>query len=237
MKTLKNIIDDYLSLKTKELGKKYSKAEFSRAMGMSPQNINEVQSRNRAGIQVLNRLSKQMGIPIDQLLPYIDNKEEQSFIANEPPEHLYNQKPLSGQFIQLPYIPLSTVKQFIHMSISQGKTKTDFHFPVIKTEGIDYQNAIVFDVPDNAMEPTILEGSKILATKVEPPNWHKLNSGIYMIMFEEKLLLRRVINNELLLTSTLSIHADNPKHGYIIIDSQDIKHIWQFEAIIWATPK
>ena len=121
---------------------------------------------------------------------------------------------------------------------TQWLSEVQATYPVYRIEGFDYTNAIVFDVDDNTMEPTILEGSKVLATYVEPSQWQYINSGLYIIMYAGYMQLKRLKSNDIRITETLTLHSDNTtKAGTVTIDSTDIRHIWQFRATIYAVPK
>ena len=81
------------------------------------------------------------------------------------------------------------------------------------------------------MEPTIPDGAKILARKIEEGLWESA-SGVVSIVYGKTLSVKRILKNSLFLDNVLTLKADNPKHGQLDVERREIRGMWQALRII-----
>ena len=89
----------------------------------------------------------------------------------------------------------------------------------------------VFQVRGDSMEPTIPDGAKILARKIEEGLWESA-SGVVSIVYGKTLSVKRILKNSLFLDNVLTLKADNPKHGQLDVERREIRGMWQALRII-----
>ena len=90
---------------------------------------------------------------------------------------------------------------------------------------------MVFQVRGDSMEPTIPDGAKILARKIEEGLWESA-SGVVSIVYGKTLSVKRILKNSLFLDNVLTLKADNPKHGQLDVERREIRGMWQALRII-----
>ncbi|MGI4871359.1 MAG: S24 family peptidase [Janthinobacterium lividum] len=95
----------------------------------------------------------------------------------------------------------------------------------------EYAEALVADIDGDSMEPTIINGSKVVITPVQKGNWQYMSSGIYCVIYSDNFVVKRVKNNTLLETGLLMLHSDNPNGGSFPVKGEDIRAIWR---VRWA---
>ena len=81
---------------------------------------------------------------------------------------------------------------------------------------------MVFQVRGDSMEPTIPDGAKILARKIEEGLWESA-SGVVSIVYGKTLSVKRILKNSLFLDNVLTLKADNPKHGQLDVERREIR--------------
>ena len=86
-------------------------------------------------------------------------------------------------------------------------------------------------VSGDSMEPTIPDGAKILARKIEEGLWESA-SGVVSIVYGKTLSVKRILKNSLFLDNVLTLKADNPKHGQLDVERREIRGMWQALRII-----
>ena len=81
------------------------------------------------------------------------------------------------------------------------------------------------------MTPTIPNGSKILARKIEECKWEVL-SGVVVIVYGKALTVKRILKNALYCDNKLTLKADNPLYGQMDVERSEIRGIWQALRIV-----
>lgn len=81
------------------------------------------------------------------------------------------------------------------------------------------------------MEPTINEGSKILCERVRKEDIEYLNGGVYAILFDHELVIKRVIDHELQKKKPLMLHSDNPNYGSLPVSLDEIRCMWKILGV------
>ena len=82
------------------------------------------------------------------------------------------------------------------------------------------------------MKPTINERSRVLAELLDTGDIEYINAGVYIVAYRNYLVIKRVIDNNLLVDGTLTLHSDNPLSGKTLIRRDDIRFVWRVSDIV-----
>jgi phage repressor protein C with HTH and peptisase S24 domain/plasmid maintenance system antidote protein VapI len=94
---------------------------------------------------------------------------------------------------------------------------------------------MVFEILGDSMEDRLYSRDVILTEMVDDGNIDYINSGIYVVAYRNQLVVKRVIDNDLMVNGTLTLHSDNKNHGKVVIRRDDIRYIWKFKAVVYST--
>lgn len=138
---------------------------------------------------------------------------------------------LREDLVQLDYVPVNAMASFVE-TLYGGSVEIE-KYGVIPEEGevLDVNTDIVFQVDGDSMTPTIPNGSKILARRVEECKWEAL-SGVVVIIYGKTLTVKRILKNALFGENKLTLKADNPLYGQMDIERSEIRGIWQALRIV-----
>ena len=93
---------------------------------------------------------------------------------------------------------------------------------------------MVFEIMGDSMEERLFNRDIILTELMDEGNIEYLNSGIYVVAYRNQLVVKRIIDNDLLINGTLTLHSDNKRHGKIVVRRDDIRYIWKFIAVVFS---
>lgn len=132
---------------------------------------------------------------------------------------------------QVPFLPARAMATFAETYLN------DFDYTQLSS--IEYisdvpptKGAIAIEVEGDSMAEQLHPGSIILCVPVNQDDLKYLNSGVYTIIYGNHLVVKRIKNNDLLQSGTLTLHSDNPKHGSVTIMGEDIRHVWKVDQIL-----
>jgi len=95
----------------------------------------------------------------------------------------------------------------------------------------EFAGALVVEVNDSALEPTLRASARVLATPVPPADWPYMPPGLYCLAYRTSFAIRRLKDNTLLQTDLLLLHADNPSGGTYPVRAPDLRAVWH---VRWA---
>lgn len=125
---------------------------------------------------------------------------------------------LQDILVKVKYVPIDAAASFVE-SLYNTAYEID-SYGVMPEEGEVLDDSyMVFQVRGDSMEPTIPDGAKILARKIEEGLW-------------ENTFSQADIENSLFLDNVLTLKADNPKHGQLDVERREIRGMWQALRII-----
>ena len=132
--------------------------------------------------------------------------------------------------VKVKYVPIDAAASFVE-SLYNTAYEID-SYGVMPEEGEVLDDSyMVFQVRGDSMEPTIPDGAKILARKIEEGLWESA-SGVVSIVYGKTLSVKRILKNSLFLDNVLTLKADNPKHGQLDVERREIRGMWQALRII-----
>ena len=137
---------------------------------------------------------------------------------------------LQDILVKVKYVPIDAAASFVE-SLYNTAYEID-SYGVMPEEGEVLDDSyMVFQVRGDSMEPTIPDGAKILARKIEEGLWESA-SGVVSIVYGKTLSVKRILKNSLFLDNVLTLKADNPKHGQLDVERREIRGMWQALRII-----
>lgn len=138
---------------------------------------------------------------------------------------------------ELPYLPASAQAAFLAAVATGGVAQACAQLATLPVPGVpatpDYAGALVAEVDDWALEPTLRPRARVLATPVPAPEWPFLPPGLYCLAYRTSFAIRRLRDNTLLQQGLLLLHADYPAGGGAFpVRAEDLHAVWQ---VRWAT--
>jgi phage repressor protein C with HTH and peptisase S24 domain len=134
--------------------------------------------------------------------------------------------------IPVPFVPLTARNiAFLETFLTRNMADRDFETRYYYAENpLDFQGALAFET-DGGMEPTLERGDTVVATAVEKSDWEYVQGGLYAVVFRDFFVIKRIVTNDLVLNSVLTLQSDNPQSGNIHVRYEDIKAIWKVRLI------
>lgn len=133
-------------------------------------------------------------------------------------------------FEDVAYLPIKAYAGFIATYEESTPIKLE-KYPVLKTTTVNHKNCLLVEVNGNSMQPTLQHGSKVLTQKIERGYWADV-SGVFVILYKDLLVVKRIRENDLNLNSTLTLYSDNRDGGTVTIKGGDIKEVWRVIKVI-----
>lgn len=146
-----------------------------------------------------------------------------------------NAKPLIYTSNNIHHLALLTVKDYPLLIQTPNQTTVDLleKMPVYFSNGEKpNEKMLTIEMCDNTMEQTIMSGAIILVEEITEKEWRDINSHIYAIIYDNKLVIKRIKENEILTTGILTLYSDNTNAGYIKIPYESIRKVWKCLRIV-----
>jgi len=138
----------------------------------------------------------------------------------------------SYDFIELNYIPIKARATFAELQqISPSTFET---YRIIRT-GIEenYTNQVVIEIDGDSMEPNYTSGTKVRCKEIPNGDWQYINSGVYVIIYANFFVVKRVKNSPS--NGILTLHSDNTETGGTTdVPLDDVRRIWKVMRIVDA---
>ncbi len=138
---------------------------------------------------------------------------------------------INEDLIAVPYVSVDAAASFVE-SLYEMEYDIDT-YGIMPEEGETLSDGTytVFQIKGNSMEPTIPDGTKILAKKICEGKWEE-SSGVIVIVYGKTLSVKRILKNSLFNSNILTIKADNPVHGQIDVERREIRAMWQAVRVV-----
>lgn len=139
---------------------------------------------------------------------------------------------VSNGTISIPIVPITAHASFIeHLSEDNGQPLEEV--PVMASQVKGIKQPLLFEVSGESMLPLLKPGYKVLTTPIAPEDWKYLTSAVYVVALRNgTLLIKRVIDNNLPIDGTLTLHSDNAQHGRMTINEHDLLRLWRVVRIV-----
>lgn len=144
----------------------------------------------------------------------------------------YSPSSVDENIVMVDYIPGVATATFIEY-MGSGNPSFD-KIPVPKQHGENYDDTYkVFEVIGESMTPRIPNRAKILTKECPKQKWESVD-GVVVVVFEDEIVVKRIINNDLATKNCLVLSSDNPLYGERRIALADIRAIYKALRIISA---
>ncbi len=134
---------------------------------------------------------------------------------------------------ELPYIPVAATASFVDTFYDYPDNYTPDTYPVIPRNGekLSAEEYAVFEVNGESMLPSLRPGSLIL-TKLIPEREWEYAEGVIVVIYNKSIIVKRVKENRLYKENRLLVTSDNPEHGSLAIERQDIHALYKAKRVI-----
>ncbi|MCR5886693.1 XRE family transcriptional regulator [Hymenobacter sp. J193] len=97
-----------------------------------------------------------------------------------------------------------------------------------------YDGSFVVEIgSDDAMQPLLGSGSKVLAWPVAKEEWGYQAPGVYVVLTKDRMMVKRLKDNSLNEKKKLTLHPENTNSGSILtLSENELVAIWKVERIV-----
>lgn len=201
--------------------KRLSQGAFEKNVGLSNGYVNNI----RKSITT-DKLQKIASFDPDLNTTWLISGEGQMF------EKAGNAKLSQDQFIDLEYIPVKARAGFAELQqLNYTHHET---FRVIRTEiGESFTKQVIIEIDGDSMEPNYTSGTKVRCKEVDAGDWIYINSGVYVVVYSNFFVVKRVKNSPS--NGILTLHSDNTETGGTTdVPLDDVRKIWKVMRIVDA---
>ena len=135
---------------------------------------------------------------------------------------------------ELPYIPVAATASFVDTFYDYPDNYTPETYPVIPRNGekLSAEEYAVFEVEGESMLPSLRPGSLILAKRIPEQKWDHDAAGVVVVIYGKSIVIKRVKDNRLFGTNTLTLTSDNTRFGDLPLTRPEIRAIYRAKRII-----
>ena len=215
----------------KEHGRIRSSRQFALECDYHPQNLNEILKGNRDAPLELIRLSVEK-FKLNPLYLYsgegtmfLDSSENPDFRVLTVVTDLQNQE-------RILHVPIPAQAGY------SGEQVDPVFFqdlPAYNLPDRNYQTGTFrsFDVAGDSMEPTLVQGDKVICRFVDPADWLTgiRDHHVYVVVTRSSVLVKRV-SNHLAKHRHLELISDNDYYKNLRVNVNEIREVWHLHAKI-----
>lgn len=103
--------------------------------------------------------------------------------------------------------------------------------PVI-AKNRDLKDCFVVRLTDNSMRPTHPAGTEFLSRPIPQQEWPYVNSKLCVVLYRHTFVVRQIRENDLKKHGHLTLYATSPDAGYVQIDADDLRGIYEILEIV-----
>jgi transcriptional regulator with XRE-family HTH domain len=100
----------------------------------------------------------------------------------------------------------------------------------------DYQDAVVFDIEGDSMEPSLRDGQQVIAWPIPDSKWEYLHNTTCVVDYGENVTVKAIFKNELNNMDGLTLHATGGRGGSFVVERKDIHSIWEVREFFGVVP-
>lgn len=180
--------------------------------------------------------AKELGVTRSTIVNYESGSvipdTKQEFISKVLKEKFQgNATLLENRTVPLTYISIKARASFVDMGQQLEEPMPLYHVTYHGEEDISDQ--LVIEVDGDSMEPTIATGTKVRCKKINKGDWQYLNSGVYVVIYGNYFVIKRVKNSPV--NGIVELHSDNTvTGGTLTIPLSEIRKILKVIRIVDA---
>ena len=208
-----------------------SSRQFAIALDYLPQSLSEIlKGRRDVTIDLLRR-----AVEVYQINPlFLYTGEGDMFLQSQrenTPGALANASEANNRE-QILHIPINALDGYPHQMSDPKFVETlpIYSFPELRQRSGLHRS---FDVNGDSMNPTFVEGEKLISSFIEPNQWEIAikNHHVYVVVSTKEVAVKRVVNG-LKEDQHLQLISDNSFYESYPLYLKDIKEIWQVHTRI-----
>ncbi|MCM1484055.1 MAG: hypothetical protein NC043_06945 [Muribaculaceae bacterium] len=211
--------------------KKIGQRKFEMAVGLSNGYVNSL--RNAPGADKLQMIINTFPeLNINWLLT-----GEGEMLKSRPESNarevggVYSASMGDPDVVEVDFVPVAA-----HASFIENLTVPDGDFNKIsliakQSEKAEIDKYKVFEVDGDSMYPSIKDGALILTKEIPERSWHYAE-GVIVAVYDEYVVVKRVLKNDLLSGNILVLGSDNAKYGTVSVQLADIRALYKAKRII-----
>jgi repressor LexA len=233
-------------LKLLRKGQKFTQDELADRLGLTKSAISKFETGNSApSFETLKKVALLYNVTTDYLL----NGSNSTFASKDQKVSSY---PLGQSNVQavglLSDIPLITLRRvsfkarasFGYAQLQRYKDSdifdtVFFRLPPGRTEE-DYEDALVFDIEGDSMEPSLRDGQQVIAWPISEGKWEYLHNTICVVAYDEQVTVKAILKNDLNNMDGLTLHATGGAGGSFTVARKDIHSIWEVREFYGVVP-
>jgi transcriptional regulator with XRE-family HTH domain len=220
--------------KIKELrtAHKLSMESFGKRIGVSTSAVSLFESgRNNPKVDTLNRIAKEFNVDLNWLLGQSD----------KAPYDAHAYALLSDlTIIELPHVSFKARASFNYAQLQRFKESDIFdtvlhRLPPGKTAE-DYKDALVFDIEGDSMEPSLVNGQRVIAWPISEAKWEQLYNVTCVVAYDDTVTVKRITDNELFTHNRLTLRATGNGGGSFAVARASIQSIYEVREFYGPQP-
>lgn len=209
-----------------------SASSFAKSIGITPTQIYDLQSGK------IKRISGNISNKIISIYPHyniswlltgegemLKKAEESTVTAIGVASKVMSENAIMVKFFD---VNPSATFQELDESVSQGYDTIEV--VPIHGERID-DSYVVFEIHGDSMAPTLLSHARILCKEIPEQRW-QYAEGVVVISYKDKVVVKRIVLNDILGNSMIELKSDNPDYGSENVQLSDIHCIYKAKRII-----
>lgn len=138
----------------------------------------------------------------------------------------------AGLFAGVPYISITAYSTFIEQYTEGCGSPLEATYRLLYRTENQVKDCIVIEVQGSSMSPQINDRAKVLSRCISPDNWEYQSGGVYAVLFRDQLVIKRILENDLLTKGVLTLHPDNRLGGVVTVKDKDIRGMWKVVEVL-----
>ncbi|GAB3638766.1 hypothetical protein GCM10027422_43560 [Hymenobacter arcticus] len=175
---------------------------------------------------ILTKLAHEFSLSIDEL------RFGDAPVRSRPP----STAPPPLALAEVPYLP-STARAAFGVALATSHQRAHEPLALVALPAgcppVDPAAALVVEVDDTSLEPTLRPGARVLAVAVPPSEWPFMPPGIYCLAYRGGLAIKRLRDNGLLQSGLLLLYADGPTGGSFPVRAEDLCAVWHVRCAVY----
>lgn len=197
--------------------------QIAEKIGMHPQCLSDILKHKR---EVTSKILEQAVEHLNLNAVYLLNGQGEMFCADstiETQSTAYSNDDVSSQ---ITYVPIAAQAGYIEQ-IMDPIFEGDLPKFSLPNQKFLQGTLRCFDVAGDSMEPTLIDGDKIICRKVDNDSWlNNIKSDfVYVIITDNGIVVKRLQNN-LKTKGTITLISDNERYTSVELDGSEIKEVW-----------
>lgn len=136
-------------------------------------------------------------------------------------------------YVNLPLVTAKAAASFIETFLDDHeKLPAEFvKVPVSALNGGSTTNMLIVEIHGESMEPQLRHGAKVIGKYIPKHEWQYQHGGVFIVLYDKSLVVKRIKDNELLLNQRLMLYSDNPNSGSFPVPAETIREMWKVVSL------